>query len=130
MPDKSPQTILVTERGPCVVAGDGRTGCVMVVSDQLSDNRLDQAYASTDVEGLRQQVRYAVQQHAPIDSWLRDEEAAGSNPATPTKLTGHLRSSQVAFSIRYSSKVQQRHEPSCFPSLLSACNVLASETSV
>jgi hypothetical protein len=29
---------------------------------------------------------------------VRDEEAAGSNPATPTQLTGHLRSSRVAFS--------------------------------
>src|SRR5262249_48544591 len=30
----------------------------------------------------------------------RDEEAAGSNPATPTQVTGHLRSSRVAFRVR------------------------------
>ena len=32
--------------------------------------------------------------------WLRDEEAAGSNPATPTQVTNHLRASQVASSTR------------------------------
>jgi len=31
---------------------------------------------------------------------VRDEEAAGSNPATPTQVTGHLRSSRVAFRVR------------------------------
>ncbi len=35
-----------------------------------------------------------------IASWLRDEEAAGSNPATPPQLRGHLRSWQVAFHVR------------------------------
>jgi hypothetical protein len=39
---------------------------------------------------------------------VRDEEAAGSNPATPTQHTGHLRSSRVAFFTPYSCKVQQR----------------------
>ena len=39
---------------------------------------------------------------------LRDEEAAGSNPATPTQVTGHSPRRDVAFSMPYSSKVQQR----------------------
>ena len=40
--------------------------------------------------------------------FVRDEEAAGSNPATPTQVTGHSLSWDVAFSLPYSSKVQQR----------------------
>jgi hypothetical protein len=36
--------------------------------------------------------------------WLRDEEAAGSNPATPTQVTGHLPHRAVAFG----SYIQQR----------------------
>jgi hypothetical protein len=39
---------------------------------------------------------------------VRDEEAAGSNPATPTQVTGHLPRWDVAFLMPYSSKVQQR----------------------
>jgi hypothetical protein len=30
---------------------------------------------------------------------VRDEEAAGSNPATPTQVTGHIRLSGMAFYI-------------------------------
>jgi hypothetical protein len=36
-----------------------------------------------------------------IARWLRDEEAAGSNPATPTEVIGHLRSSRVAVFVRW-----------------------------
>jgi hypothetical protein len=36
-----------------------------------------------------------------IARWLRDEEAAGSNPATPTQVTGHLRSSRVAVLVHW-----------------------------
>ena len=32
-----------------------------------------------------------------IARWLRDEEAAGSNPATPTQVTGHSLPGDVAF---------------------------------
>jgi hypothetical protein len=32
--------------------------------------------------------------------WLRDEEAAGSNPATPTQVKGHSPQWDVAFSSR------------------------------
>jgi hypothetical protein len=46
------------------------------------------------------QVKFAPALAARPGTWLRDEEAAGSNPATPTQVTGHLRSSQVAISLR------------------------------
>ena len=42
-----------------------------------------------------------------LAGWLRDEEAAGSNPATPTHVTGHSPRRDVAFSRSY-SEVQQR----------------------
>jgi hypothetical protein len=45
-------------------------------------------------------------------TWLRDEEAAGSNPATPTQVTGHSPRRDVAFSMPYSNA----YEPSCLPS--------------
>ena len=40
--------------------------------------------------------------------FVRDEEAAGSNPATPTQVTGHSHRGKWPFSMPYSSKVQQR----------------------
>ena len=45
------------------------------------------------------------QQLRRVGRSVRDEEAAGSNPATPTQVTGHLRAPQVAFFTPYSSKV-------------------------
>jgi hypothetical protein len=65
-----------------------------------------------------------------VRTWLRDEEAAGSNPATPTQLTGHSLPGDVAFLYAVQQQVQQRPTPlaSCLPSRLS--NVLASDTSV
>src|ERR1700729_2074619 len=38
---------------------------------------------------------------------VRDEEAAGSNPATPTQVKGRLSTSNRPLLILYSSKVQQ-----------------------
>ena len=56
---------------------------------------------------------------------VRDEEAAGSNPATPTQLTGHSPRWDVAFLYAVQQQVQQR------PTLrLRAHSVLASDTSV
>jgi hypothetical protein len=43
---------------------------------------------------------------------LRDEEAAGSNPATPTQVTGHLLFSQVAFCLSCSSEGTNGYVPS------------------
>ena len=40
--------------------------------------------------------------------FVRDEEAAGSNPATPTQVKGHSPRREVAFFDPYSSEVQQR----------------------
>jgi hypothetical protein len=59
---------------------------------------------------------------------VRDEEAAGSNPATPTQLTGHSPKRDVAFfyAVRQQNTATA-YSPSCLPSRLSA---LASETSV
>jgi hypothetical protein len=37
-----------------------------------------------------------------------DEEAAGSNPATPTEVKGHSPTREVAFSDPHSSELQQR----------------------
>jgi hypothetical protein len=42
--------------------------------------------------------------HKDVLTWLRDEEAAGSNPATPTQVKGHNPQREVAFSM----PVQQR----------------------
>ena len=53
----------------------------------------------------RSQVRLTVALVVRTATWLRDEEAAGSNPATPTRAKGHLRSSRVAFSAPYSRGV-------------------------
>jgi len=41
---------------------------------------------------------------------VRDEEAAGSHPATPTQVRRHSRSWQVVFSPLYSSKVQSQRQ--------------------
>jgi hypothetical protein len=41
---------------------------------------------------------------------VRDEEAAGSNPATPTQVRGHLQASQVAFPMRCGSEVSDHDE--------------------
>jgi hypothetical protein len=45
---------------------------------------------------------------AALQGLIRDEEAAGSNPATPTQVTGHSPTKEVAFFFAYSCKVQQR----------------------
>ena len=42
---------------------------------------------------------------------VRDEEAAGSNPATPTQVKGHDPIRDMAFPMSYSSEVQQRSGP-------------------
>jgi hypothetical protein len=34
---------------------------------------------------VHQQVKHDMCQHKALRPWLRDEEAAGSNPATPTE---------------------------------------------
>ena len=62
-----------------------------------------------------------------IARWLRDEEAAGSNPATPTQLTGHLRSMRVAFFTPYSRKVQQRLRAKLSPQPLECVARLAKD---
>ena len=63
--------------------------------------------------------------------FVRDEEAAGSNPATPTQVTGHSPFQAVAyFYAVQQQKYSNGYEPSCLPSRLSALSVLASETSV
>ena len=46
-----------------------------------------------------------------VRTWLRDEEAAGSNPATPTQLTGHSLPGDVAFLYAVQQQVQQRPTP-------------------
>ncbi|SRR6266851_4233743 len=61
---------------------------------------------------------------------VRDEEAAGSNPATPTRSEAISFSWRWPFTCPYSSEVSNGYEPSCLPSRLRACNVLASLTSV
>lgn len=53
------------------------------MSDQLSDNRLDQAHTPAGVEGRLQQVRQFPPQHTAITTWLRDEEAR-PRPSTAT----------------------------------------------
>ena len=63
--------------------------------------------------------------------FVRDEEAAGSNPATPTQLTGHSPKGDVAFFYAVQPQsTATAYSPSCLPSRLSALSVLASETSV
>src|ERR1700722_5980942 len=47
-----------------------------------------------------------------VARFVRDEEAAGSNPVPPTQVRGHLLSREMAFCLPYSSEVQQRLEPS------------------
>jgi hypothetical protein len=48
------------------------------------------------MDGLSQ-ARHAATLVVPAGTWLRDEEAAGSNPATPTQVTGHSLPRDVAF---------------------------------
>jgi hypothetical protein len=52
----------------------------------------------------RSQVKHAAELAVRAATWLRDEEAAGSNPATPTQLTGQFRSWNWPSLILYSSK--------------------------
>jgi hypothetical protein len=59
------------------------------LSDAASRRRAH-ALTCTDVSGQRYRTDARL---------VRDEEAAGSNPATPTQLTGHLRSRMVAFGM-------------------------------
>jgi hypothetical protein len=51
-----------------------------------------------------------VPEHAadPHDSPLGGQGVVGSNPAVPTQVSGRRRSLEMAFSISYSRKVQQR----------------------
>jgi hypothetical protein len=51
------------------------------LSDEVSDNRHGQQWTSAD--GLSQ-ARRAATLAVRVCTWLRDEEAAGSNPAIPT----------------------------------------------
>jgi hypothetical protein len=44
----------------------------------------------------------------PAAPLVRDEEAPGSNPATPTQVKGHLPQRDVAFSYAAQQQVQQR----------------------
>jgi hypothetical protein len=60
-----------------------------------------------DVHGSRDMPAYRPGWLSPISylgretpRCLRDEEAAGSNPATPTQVRGRLRSWQVVFPVR------------------------------
>ena len=77
---------------------------------------------------IKPQVRAIPAPLACPVSHVRDEEAAGSNPATPTQVKGHSPLWDVAFF--YAVQQQSTYEPSCLPSRLSALSVLASETSV
>jgi len=43
------------------------------------------------------QVEYENAHYRGLRTWLRDEEAAGSNPATPTQVTGHSLTWEVPF---------------------------------
>jgi hypothetical protein len=46
------------------------------------------------VRGRSDRVRVV---ESDLARWLRDEEAAGSNPATPTQVTGHSHSGKWPF---------------------------------
>jgi hypothetical protein len=51
-----------------------------------------------------------------IARWLRDEEAAGSNPATPTQVTGHSPTMGRGLSFcRTAANYSTVYEPSCLP---------------
>jgi hypothetical protein len=43
-----------------------------------------------------------------VARFVRDEEAAGSNPVTPTQAKGHFPTWEVAFFDPHSGEVQQR----------------------
>ena len=62
--------------------------------------------------------------------FVRDEEAAGSNPATPTSSTATCDLGRWPFSCRTAAKYSNGYESSCLPRRLSAWSVLASDTSV
>jgi hypothetical protein len=83
----------------------------------------------TPTDGLSQ-ARDATALAVRVCTWLRDEEAAGSNPATPTQVTGHSLPRDVAFLCRTAAKYSHAYEPSCLRSRLSALSVFSSETSV
>ena len=53
------------------------------VSNQVSNNR--HGYQRTSADDVRQVRRVSVVV-GDLARWLRDEEAAGSNPATPTQV--------------------------------------------
>jgi hypothetical protein len=77
------------------------------------------------------QAKQDVSQVHDEGCWLRDEEAAGSNPATPTQLTAPrgIREKADSGAVQQQSTATA-YSPSCLPSRLSARNVLASDTSV
>ena len=55
------------------------------VSDQLSNDRGSGEHTPTDLPGQCEQVGRSLAHDDDLRTWLRDEEAAGSNPATPTR---------------------------------------------
>jgi hypothetical protein len=59
------------------------------LSDQVSDNRHRQRDASGHPRTIcRRQTRRAAVMAVRACTWLRDEKAASSNPATPTSSEG------------------------------------------
>ena len=72
-------------------------------SDELSDNRHRQRWTPADTHGR------SAAGHA---TWLRDEEAAGSNPATPTQVRAPVsRSGEPAFlaSVRQTCATRRKN---------------------
>ena len=76
------------------------------------------------------QVGYENAHYRGLRTWLRDEEAAGSNPATPTQVKGHSPTREVAFFSAYSPEVQQHPRAKLSPEPLERLERFASETSV
>ena len=80
--------------------------------DRLTSERVNEWVTIATDSGGRQrtltdglsQLRRAAALAVPASTWLRDEEAAGSNPATPTQFTGQFRSWNWPVLILYSSK--------------------------
>ena len=80
------------------------------MSDQLSDNRLDQAHTPAGVEGRLQQVRQFPPQHTAITTWLRDEEAGCGTPRYLRSCAAGPSTSRARI-IACSIQVQQPRHP-------------------
>jgi hypothetical protein len=69
------------------------------MGDEVSTQDREQRLTPADVDERLPKVDTLLGLVGMSRLWLRDEEAAGSNPATLTQVTGHLPGRMVAFGI-------------------------------